>query len=89
VFVEVILGIGQVFMRNGSEHKASFYQFPNQLCAITGTIVKKIFHSPFGRFIRNQTGNRVIHDTKCVPGFSHATVRNEFGFIHAAFYRLL
>jgi hypothetical protein len=30
-------------MRNGSEHKASFYQFPNQLCAVTGTIGNFIF----------------------------------------------
>jgi hypothetical protein len=33
VFVEVTLGIAQIFLRNGGKHKASFYLFLKWLCS--------------------------------------------------------
>jgi hypothetical protein len=33
MLVEVTLGIAQIFMRNGSKHKALFYLFLKWLCS--------------------------------------------------------
>jgi hypothetical protein len=72
-------------MRNGSEHKASLYQSPNQLCAILKQSLI-LFHSSFCSFIRDPTG-KGAPDTQNVYSDFHRNgwlnQKSELGFIHA------